>query len=102
MKVLDAPSQIINVRKTTSQCQKKHQVRQTKHQVRQTKHQVHQVCNVIKTNVNFHTKILIYAVLSQEIFVANSRTLWRTFYRPKKYGGVPKMTIIRYAGYSAD
>ena len=21
---------------------------------------------------------------------------WRTFYRPKKYGGVPKMTIIRY------
>ena len=22
---------------------------------------------------------------------------WRTFYRPKKYGGVPKMTNIRYA-----
>ena len=21
---------------------------------------------------------------------------WRTFFRPKKYGGVPKMTIIRY------
>ena len=22
---------------------------------------------------------------------------WRTFYRPKKYGGVPKMTNMRYA-----
>ena len=32
------------------------------------------------------------------IFVANFRTLRRTFYRPKKYGGVPKMTNIKYAG----
>ena len=24
---------------------------------------------------------------------------WRTFYRPKKYGGVPKMTNMRYGDY---
>ena len=23
---------------------------------------------------------------------------WHTFYRPKKYGGVPKMTNMRYDG----
>ena len=32
----------------------------------------------------------------ERIIVADLRTFWRTFYRPKKYGGVPKMTIIRY------
>ena len=31
------------------------------------------------------------------IFVANLRTFWRTFYRPNKYGGVRKMTNMRYA-----
>ena len=36
------------------------------------------------------------------IFVANLRTFWRTFNRPKKYGGVPKMTIIRYGGGSNE
>ena len=41
-------------------------------------------------------QIFIYAVLSQKKFVPNSRTFWCTFYRPKKYGGVPKRTNIRY------
>ena len=42
-------------------------------------------------------QIFIYAVLSRKNFVPNSRTFWCTFYRPKKYGGVPKRTNIRYA-----
>ena len=29
-------------------------------------------------------------------FVANLRTLWRTFYRPKLCGGVPKLTNIGF------
>ena len=33
---------------------------------------------------------------ANQIVVANLRTFWRTFYRPKKCGGVPKMTNIRY------
>merc|ERR1712112_698582 len=41
-------------------------------------------------------QIFIYAVLSRKNFVPNSRTFWCTFYRPKKYGGVPKRTNIRY------
>ena len=123
MKILDAPSQILNVINTTSQrhrhrlrqkyeynvrqkyivyAKQKHQVRQTKHQVRQTKHivrqpkyQVRQIkAKYTKQNTKYAKQI--YAVLSREIFVANLRTFWRTFYRPKKYGGVPKMTIIRY------
>ena len=144
MKILDKPSQILNVRNTTSQCHS-HQVHQTKtkypnqntkyakqdtkyakqntkyakqntkyakqntkytkqntkyakqnakYAKQNTKYTKYAIS--LKTNVNLHTKILIYAVLSQEIFVANLRTFWRTFYRPKKYGGVPKMTIMRY------
>ena len=149
MKILDKPSQILNVRNTTSQCHS-HQVHQTKtkypnqntkyakqdtkyakqntkyakqntkyakqntnyakqntkypkqntkyanqnikYAKQNTKYTKYAIS--LKTNVNLHTKILIYAVLSREIFVANLRTFWRTFYRPKKYGGVPKMTII--------
>ena len=98
MKILDKPSQILNVRHTTSQCHSltvtrlqvrktKHQVRRTKHQVRQTKHQVcqtkhqvrqtkHQVCNLLLIpveiveikNVNLHSKILIHAVLWTDNF----------------------------------
>ena len=75
--------------------QTKHQLRQSKHQVRQTKHQVRQTeTKYAKQNtkyVNLYSKILIYAVLSR-IYAL----FWRTFYRRKKYGGVPKMTNIRY------
>ena len=38
----------------------------------------------------------IYAVFLGGNFVANLRTFWRTFYRLKKCGGVPKMTNMRY------
>ena len=33
------------------------------------------------------------------IFVTNLRTFWRIFDRPKKYGGIPKMTNMRYGYY---
>ena len=73
--------------------QPKHQVRQSKHQVRQTKHQVrqpkHQLCNLNQKSMI--KQVLIYAVLLR-IYAL----FWRTFFSPKKYGGVPKMTIIRY------
>ena len=145
MKILDKPSQILNVRNTTSQCHS-HQVHQTKtkypnqntkyakqdtkyakqntkyakqntkyakqntkytkqntkyakqnakYAKQNTKYTKYAIS--LKTNVNLHTKILIYAVLPREIFVENLRISWRTFYRPKKYGGVPKMTNLRYA-----
>ena len=32
----------------------------------------------------------------KEIFVVINALFWCTFYRPRKYGGVPKMTNIRY------
>ena len=32
----------------------------------------------------------------EAIFLANLRTFWRTFFRPKKYGGVPKKTNMSY------
>ena len=118
MKILDAPSQFKNVRNTTSQCHR-HQLRQKIHHVRQryimyakqnttyTKHQVHktktkffnQNTKYAKQNTKYakqSTKYWFTLFCRQIIFVANLRTFWRTFYRPKKYGGVPKMTIIRY------
>ena len=112
---IDAPSQILNVTNTTSQYHR-HQLRQKIYNVRQTNHQTpstptktpvrqkntryakqNKYTNQNKhTNqntkyVNLYSKILIYVVLSR-IYAL----FWRTFYRPKKYGGVPKMTIIRY------
>ena len=113
MKILDKPSQILNVRNTTSQCHS-HQVHQTKTKypnqntkyakqdtkyAKQNTKYAKQNTKYAKQNTKYakQNKILIYAVLSREIFVANSRTFWRTFYRPKKCGGVPKMTIMRYA-----
>ena len=118
MKILDAPSQFKNVRNTTSQCHR-HQLRQKIHHVRQkyimyakqnttyTKHQVHQTktkfsnqnTKYAKQNTKYakqNTKYWFTLFCREIIFVANLRTFWRTFYRPKKYGGVPKMTIIRY------
>ena len=118
MKILDAPSQFKNVRNTTSQCHR-HQLRQKIHHVRQkyimyakqnttyTKHQVHQTktkffnqnTKYAKQNTKYakqNTKYWFTLFCREINFVANLRTFWRTFYRPKKYGGVPKMTIIRY------
>ena len=118
MKILDAPSQFKNVRNTTSQCHR-HQLRQKIHHVRQkyimyakqnttyTKHQIHQTktkfsnknTKYAKQNTKYakqNTKYWFTLFCREIIFVANLRTFWRTFYRPKKYGGVPKMTIIRY------
>ena len=118
MKILDAPSQFKNVRNTTSQCHR-HQLRQKIHHVPQkymmyakqnttyTKHQVHQTktkyanqnTKYAKQNTKYakqNTKYWFTLFCREINFVANLRTFWRTFYRPKKYGGVPKMTIMRY------
>ena len=112
---------------TPSTPNKKH-VHKAKHQIRQKKHQIRQIntkyakntkyskkyTKYAKKNTNYAKKqqickkntkyskilqIFIYAVLSRKNFVPNSRTFWCTFYRPKKYGGVPKRTNIRY-GYT--
>ena len=46
-------------------------------------------------------KILIYAVLSRFNFLSRIYALfWLIIYRPEKYGGVPKMTNMRCAGFS--
>ena len=107
---IDAPSQILNVTNTTSQyhrhqlrqkiynvCQTNHQTPSTptktpgspkKHQVRQTKHQV---CEFVFQNIDLR------CFVARQILSRIYALFWRTFYRPKKYGGVPKMTIIKYA-----
>ena len=83
---------------------KKHQMhKKTKYAKKYTKYanktpttpKKHQIC---KKNTKYSKilQIFIYAVLSRKKFVPNSRTFWCTFYRPKKYGGVPKRTNIRY------
>ena len=73
----------------------------TKHQVHQTKTKyANQNTKYAKQNTKYakqNTKYWFTLFCREIIFVANLRTFWRTFYRPKKYGGVPKMTIIRYA-----
>ena len=104
----------------TSLVMKACQIHQTKHQqatkkhLRKAKHQIRQkytkyakktptmpkkTPNMQKKNTKYSKilQIFIYAVLSRKNFVPNSRTFWCTFYRPKKYGGVPKRTNIRYA-----
>ena len=55
----------------------------------------HQICK--KTpNTPKYSKFSFTLFCREKIFVPNSRTFWCTFYRPKKYGGVPKKTNMRY------
>ena len=72
----------------------------TKHQVHQTKTKFsNKNTKYAKQNTKYakqNTKYWFTLFCREIIFVANLRTFWRTFYRPKKYGGVPKMSIIRY------
>ena len=45
-------------------------------------------------------QIFIYAVLSRKKFLFQIHALFGVIYRPKKYGGVPKGTNIRYVSLS--
>ena len=85
MKILDAPSQILNVINN--------KVRQPKYQVRQTKTPSAQFQSkeyAKKTNIDLRCFVAMQ-------FLSRIYALfWRTFYRPKKIGGVPKMTNMRY------
>ena len=54
-------------------------------------------CNYAISIKRVWQKILVYAVLSRGNFFREfTHFFWRTFYRPKQYGGVPKMTNMRY------
>ena len=77
----------------------KHQVHQPKHQVRQPKHQVRQLnTKYAKQNTKYWFTLFVVRQFLSQIYAL----FWRTFYRPKKYGGVPKMTIIRYVPHVAQ
>ena len=91
---------------------KKHQIRQIntkyakKHQILQKIHQIRQKnTNYAKKNNKYakktpntpkYSKFSFTLFCREKFFVPNSRTFWCTFYRPKKYGGVPKWTNMRY------
>ena len=99
---IDAQSQILNVTKTTSQCHR-HQLRQQIYNVRQTNHQTPGTPNKTpgtpnKTKCEFaFQNIDLHCFVARQFLSQIYALFWRTFYRSKKYGGVPKMTIIRYA-----
>ena len=80
--------------------QTKHKVRQPKYQVRQTKHQVHQVCNLIKKQMLICIPKYWFSLFCRKNFFRKFTHFlaYLLHYRPKKYGGVPKKTIIRYDG----
>ena len=79
-----------------------------KHQVCQTKQKAsqHKMQSTPNKNQQRQTKQQLCEFVFQNIdlrcFVARQLSgvyalFWHTFNRPKKYGGVPKMTNIRYA-----
>ena len=51
--------------------------------------------------MNFTPQYRFTLFCCEAIFIANLRTFWRTFYRFKKYGGVPNMTNMAYAPLQA-
>ena len=56
---------------------------------------VHQLCNLNQKSMT-KTSIDLRCFVARQFLLQIYALFWRTFYRPKKYGGVLKMTIIRY------
>ena len=67
--------------------QPKYQVHHLNEKIRQPKHQVR----------HLNQKEDLRCFVARQILSRIYALFWRTFFRLKKYVGVPKMTIIRYA-----